>query len=144
MIYQTVPKDFVSDFEVVSCFIEVKGSILLLHRPLYKSEGGKWGVPAGKVEEGEHTNTALIREVAEETGIDLTHEAPKYLTKLYVEHPGHTFVYYMYHLMLSQTPKIVLNQGEHLDFMWCTPERALEHELVTDLDECITMYYSRP
>ena len=49
MIYhESVPIDFNPAFEVVSCFVEHNGEILLLHRNNDKSEGGKWGTPGGR------------------------------------------------------------------------------------------------
>lgn len=41
--------------------------VLLVHRPKYDD----WSFPKGKVERGEHVTTAAVREVAEETGIDI-------------------------------------------------------------------------
>jgi 8-oxo-dGTP diphosphatase len=45
-----------------------KGSeVLLVHRPKYDD----WSFPKGKVDPGEHVTTAAVREVAEETGLDV-------------------------------------------------------------------------
>jgi 8-oxo-dGTP diphosphatase len=41
--------------------------VLLVHRPKYDD----WSFPKGKVDPGEHVLTAAVREVAEETGIDI-------------------------------------------------------------------------
>ncbi|WP_109507760.1 NUDIX hydrolase [Nocardioides speluncae] len=41
--------------------------VLLVHRPKYDD----WSFPKGKVERGEHVTAAAVREVAEETGIDI-------------------------------------------------------------------------
>ncbi len=43
------------------------GDVLLVHRPRYDD----WSFPKGKVDPGEHVVTAAIREVAEETGLDV-------------------------------------------------------------------------
>ena len=59
MIYGSKPKQFNPLFEVVSCFVEHNGEIILLHRQSQKPEGDTWGVPAGKV--GEEENPQKVR-----------------------------------------------------------------------------------
>ncbi len=41
--------------------------VLLVHRPKYDD----WSFPKGKLDPGEHATTAAVREVAEETGLDI-------------------------------------------------------------------------
>ncbi len=43
------------------------GDVLLVHRPRYDD----WSFPKGKLDPGEHAITAAVREVAEETGLDV-------------------------------------------------------------------------
>jgi 8-oxo-(d)GTP phosphatase len=43
------------------------GDVLLVHRPSYDD----WSFPKGKVDRGEHVVAAAVREVAEETGLDI-------------------------------------------------------------------------
>ena len=51
--------------------IDADGRVLLSKRPEGKQLGGLWEFPGGKVEPGERPETALIRELKEELGIDV-------------------------------------------------------------------------
>lgn len=53
-----------------AALIDVDGRVLLAQRPTGKSLAGLWEFPGGKVEPGETPETALIRELHEEIGID--------------------------------------------------------------------------
>ena len=50
--------------------IDPDGRVLLAQRPEGKSLAGLWEFPGGKVDSGETPETALIRELKEELGID--------------------------------------------------------------------------
>jgi len=52
--------------------IDTNGRVLLAQRPPGKHLAGLWEFPGGKVQPGETPETALIRELAEELGIDVT------------------------------------------------------------------------
>ena len=52
--------------------VDSDGRVLLAQRPEGKSMAGLWEFPGGKVAEGETPEAALIRELKEELGIDVT------------------------------------------------------------------------
>ena len=54
--------------------IDADSRVLLARRPEGKAMAGLWEFPGGKLQEGETPEAALIRELAEELGID-THES---------------------------------------------------------------------
>jgi 8-oxo-dGTP diphosphatase len=51
--------------------VDADGRVLLAQRPVGKPMAGLWEFPGGKVNPGETPETALIRELAEELGIDV-------------------------------------------------------------------------
>lgn len=55
---------------VAVALIDTEGRVLLAQRPVGKSLAGLWEFPGGKVEAGEPPEAALIRELAEELGIE--------------------------------------------------------------------------
>ncbi|MFF0543180.1 NUDIX hydrolase [Nocardia thailandica] len=57
---------------VVGAVVEREGRILILRRRRSEFLGGQWELPSGEVERGERLDEALIREVAEETGLEVT------------------------------------------------------------------------
>ncbi len=56
---------------VAVALIDVDGRVLLAQRPAGKPMAGLWEFPGGKVDAGETPEGALIRELAEELGIDV-------------------------------------------------------------------------
>lgn len=58
---------------VVACaLIDIDGRVLLQQRSDGKEHAGLWEFPGGKVDSGETTNDAIIRELKEELNIDVT------------------------------------------------------------------------
>ena len=51
--------------------VDADGRVVLAQRPAGKPLAGLWEFPGGKVNPGETPETALIRELAEELGIDV-------------------------------------------------------------------------
>jgi len=144
MIYIEKPSCFTANFEIVSCFLERDGKILLLHRHDHKSQVGRWGVPAGKVEKGELLHGAMTREIAEETGLYMPLHNLQYFKKVYVMHPEHNFVYHMFHADAPVSFKeVVINNYEHKGFRWAFPNETVKMNLVMDLDQCIEMFYGK-
>lgn len=145
MIYSSKPKNFNSKFEIVNCFLQYNGEFLLLHRPEVKSQDGKWGVPAGKTEKGETPLQAMARELEEETSYTIKEKKKLlYFGKKYVRYPTYDFVYHMFHLSLTEKPRIILRPEEHQDFKWVTPAESLKMDMVTDQDICVKLFYKIP
>mgnify|MGYP006232525903 FL=1 len=57
---------------VAVALVDVDGRVLIAQRPEGKSMAGLWEFPGGKVKPGETPEHALIRELQEEIGIDVT------------------------------------------------------------------------
>ena len=141
MMYVDKPSDFSPKNIIVNCYVEFEGRILLLLRRDDKFEGNTWGPPAGKVQIGEKINDAVIRELNEETSIHIDSSLISYFKEVYVRYPNYDFVYHIFHLALSDKPNIILNLKEHKDFIWVTPNQALEMNLIPDEDSCIKLFF---
>jgi 8-oxo-dGTP diphosphatase len=57
---------------VAVALVDADGRVLLAERPAGKPMAGLWEFPGGKVRAGETPEAALIRELKEELGIDVT------------------------------------------------------------------------
>lgn len=65
-------EDGIAQLVVGAVITDDEDRVLLLKRPADDFMGGLWELPSGKVDPGERLDAALIREVKEETGLDLT------------------------------------------------------------------------
>ena len=65
---------------VAAALVDVDGRVLIAQRPDGKSMAGLWEFPGGKVELGELPEAALIRELDEELGIDVSRKCLAPLT----------------------------------------------------------------
>jgi len=137
MIIEKPSKDFKSVCDVVGCVIEHDGKILLLHRQDNKSGGNTWTSSSGKIENNETPEKAVIREIKEETGIQINPKQLKDYEKLFVHSSDYDFIYYLFYIKLENLPEIRIENKEHKNFIWVKPEQALKMNLIEDEDFCI-------
>ena len=142
-IYLKPTPQFKPRREIAALYIEHGDLILLLHRHANKSQGNKWGIPGGKVDKNETPLEAVIREVFEETGYDVSKQPIETLDTVYVEHTATDhIVYHMFRTKLQGDPAAVkINFHEHKGFTWDTPADALKLDLIQDEDPCIKLVY---
>lgn len=55
---------------VAAALVDSEGRVLLQQRSPHRQMAGLWEFPGGKVEEGEHPEAGLVRELQEELGIE--------------------------------------------------------------------------
>ena len=99
-----------------------KGSILLGRRiEFYKEEkvsfGGNWSLFGGVLEEGESPVDAAIREMKEETGIEISQD-PIFIRKYKTYNK---FEFWAYALSINYLPKVRIN-FEHDEYGFFFPE----------------------
>ena len=112
MIYTKQPEGFIPSVEVVSCLVEFDSKILLLHRHDNKPQGGKWGIPAGKMDITDNDRKlAILRELKEETGLILNKEDLNYHKTFFVVYPEKNFVYHYHSVVLKEIPEIILSEN---------------------------------
>lgn len=142
LVFQEAPENFSPKVEVAACFIGVDDKVLFLKRLPNKSEGSTWGIPGGKCEKGEMAQEAMIREIREETKIELDRLPIKSFGKVYIRYPKGDFIYHMFECNFQEFPNVVIDLEEHSEYRWITLQEALELPLIPGEDECILLCYN--
>ncbi|MDP3963513.1 MAG: NUDIX hydrolase [bacterium] len=139
MLFQEEPENFKPNAEVVGCYCEHDGRILMVHRNDSAGTEDAWGLPAGHVERGEVLEEALCRELFEELGWRVSAEQCAYIGKVFVRR-DEDWIFHIYRLTLDTEPTVTLNE-ENKHYAWVTPQEALGMKLVPHGADCIRMYY---
>ncbi|MBT7903752.1 NUDIX hydrolase [Candidatus Woesearchaeota archaeon] len=108
----------------VGCFLQYKDEFVLLHRPEHKSQGGKWGLVAGKVDSGETDKETILREIKEETGYFAKQEDLELLGDWTWNFDEKTVEFPVFRIKLPKKIEIRINSNEHDSFGWFTAEKA--------------------
>ncbi len=94
------------------------GEVLLAQRPAGKPYAGYWEFPGGKFEPGEEPRAALVRELREELGIEVTDAAPWFLQEFVYPH-AHVELHFF--RVFAWRGELVGHDGQA--FAWQTPGR---------------------
>ena len=138
MLYNRVMKKTI---RVAGCVMQHGNEILLLLRSVKETDPSLWGIPAGKVEQGESDLQAVAREAYEETGINLKESELESIGHLSIDYDIFIVDFPMFHVMFKERPKITLTPREHINLQWIVPEKALEIEnLMKDVDVIIKKF----
>ena len=106
--------------------VDADGRVLIAKRPDGKTMAGLWEFPGGKVEMGERPEPALIRELKEELGIDVTEACLAPLT--FASHAYDTFHLLMpLYVCRRWTGTVTPLEGQELK--WVRPNRLRDHPM---------------
>ncbi len=142
MMTKEKPEGFNKRFDIAGCFVQHDGKFLLLRRQPDKANGNTWGLPAGKADPGESMLQALLREVQEETSLQLSEESITYFDSLYVRDGDFDIEWHMYATTHEAQPIVQINPKEHSEYKWVTPEESLSMDLIHDMPESIKLFFN--
>ncbi len=111
---------------VAVALIDVDGRVLIAKRPEGKTLAGLWEFPGGKVEPGERPEAALIRELREELGIEVSESclAPF----VFASHAYDSF-HLLMPLYLCRRWDGVVAAREHAALAWVRPDRLSDYPM---------------
>jgi ADP-ribose pyrophosphatase len=121
-----VEKHHVLDFDwpAVAALVEnAEGEVLLVHVYRYTTDSIEWGVPAGRVEEGESILQAAEREAREESGYETSgHELA------YTYYPMNGISNKVFHIVRCQAVRKTgdFDQNEVKELRWASKEEIEE------------------
>ena len=117
---------------------EAERNIILLTRRTVEPFRGFWCFPGGHIDSGETAENAVIREAAEETGLDL--ESPEFLgycDEIFPEFNFHAVVL-MFHG--TGTGSLSPQEGEVSDISWLSIREARSLKLAFNHQEVLKRY----
>ena len=106
--------------------VDADGRVLISKRPAAKQLGGLWEFPGGKVEMGERPETALIRELKEELGINVTEACLAPLT--FASHAYEDF-HLLMPLYVCRRWKGAARGAEGQEIAWVKPLKLRDYEM---------------
>lgn len=118
----------------VTCILYDKNTKCLLLEK--RSDNGQWCVPGGAIELGESLEQALIREVKEETSLDISN--PKLIdvkANVHMIYPNHDEVYYTDVLYeVTEFSGTLKHDEESTDLRWFKINELPENIMSTQID----------
>lgn len=143
-VYLEKPYGFNDRAPVVACcYLHYEDKILLLHRQDRSAEGNRWGIPGGKLRDQEDVVEGIIREIFEETSLELNRDKVHYIGQFFIRVGAFDFQYCMFDYLepISSPGSIRIDFKEHKGFTWVTPKDALQMSLITDEDTCFRVTF---
>ncbi len=124
---------------IVGCFLEYDSKFVILLRRSHKPDGDTWGLPAGKVEQGEEDQVALLRELKEETGYLASENELEHLLDFnFGQDNKYTFA--AYRIKLARPHELILEDAAHADFKWVTATECYAMpNLIPDFHELLRL-----
>ena len=111
---------------VAVALIDVDGRVLIAKRPEGKQLAGLWEFPGGKVESGERPEGALIRELREELGIEVTESC---LAPFVFASHAYPDFHLLMPLYLCRRWSGVVVAHEHSALAWVKPAKLADYEM---------------
>ncbi|MCH7568350.1 MAG: NUDIX domain-containing protein [Nanoarchaeota archaeon] len=133
-------------FVATKAFIKHNGKILLLKEsPKYKdgTNIGKYDVPGGRVEPGQHFQESLIREIKEETGLSVRIGKPFHVGEWRPFVKGEKWqIVGTFFECEAESNDVQLGE-DHEEFLWIDPKDYQNYNLIETIKPAFKSYLGR-
>lgn len=130
---------------VYGCILNREHRLLIIKRASFDTSPGLWEMPGGALELGEALHNGVIREVKEETGLDVTPLYPiTALSGTSKRDPSQQIIRIAYLCFINTASQKVQISVEHSDYKWIDTQEAGYMPLSDLLEETLTILEKYP
>jgi 8-oxo-dGTP diphosphatase len=130
-------------FTAVKAFIVYNNKILILKESLKYQDGsniGKYDVVGGRVKPGQRFDESLLREIKEETGLDVSIGKPFFVNEWRpVVKEEQWQIIGTFFECLTDSDQVILSE-DHDDFQWIDPSEYKQYNLIENLIPAFESY----
>ena len=133
-------------FVACKAFIVYNAKVLILKESSKYKDGvniGKYDVVGGRLEPGQHFQESLIREIKEETGLDVEIGKPFYVGEWRPVVNGEPWqIVGTFFECKTNTDNVKLGE-DHSEFLWIEPKVYKNHNLIEDINPAFEAYLNK-
>lgn len=101
---------------------------------------GKWSLPGGGIHNNETPETAIVREVKEEVGLNLSKSNLIFVSKGKWQTYDLGYTYQIYKILYKDTKQINLRKLEMVDYSWVSNDHLQKIETAQEIKEALKVY----
>ncbi|MBS3152359.1 NUDIX domain-containing protein [Candidatus Woesearchaeota archaeon] len=133
-------------FTATKAFIVYNGKVLLLKESMKYTDGsnaGKFDVVGGRVKPGQRFDESLIREIQEETGLNIKIGRPFFVNEWRPIVRGEQWqIVGTFFECFSESDKVLLSE-DHEEYVWIDPKEYKKYNLIDNLIPAFENYINR-
>ena len=133
-------------FVATKAFINNNEKILILKESDKYEDGtntGKFDIPGGRVKPGQHFKESLMREIKEETGLDVEIKCSFHTDEWRPIIKGEqTQIIATFFECTTNSDKVILSK-DHESFLWINPKEYKNYNLITNLCNAFEAYLNK-
>lgn len=130
-------------FVATKAFIVHKGKVLIIRESNTYTDGTKFekfDLPGGRLKPGEKFNESLVREVQEETGLEVTIEKPIHVDEWRPVVRGEQWQIVGIFFVCRAAKNEVLLSQDHDQYLWIDPRECKKYNLMDNYFRAFELY----